>query len=372
MADLRKHCNGELDSYAIANLIASAASNGPTAFECTGASPEFEEVIEQLRLRGFESIVVLLDCSIETAIRRVHGQPGRLQPRSGGTWADQMRWTESQLRLVPADITILQDVSDSGSIVNSVRQAWEYAAHKPRKMSAPQEISFSQLAAFEVCPLSYKLKYINGQAEALETPWMYLGSRLHETLAWLYGRASHHRSKSELIDWFEKRLAESLPNGVSTDSVRHLYEAGRKALVFHYDVAYSNERTRTLAVEKRIRMNLGVGTTFVGRVDRISLDSSGTVEVIDYKTSPIRRNSRPRIPRWPSDRSVQCRDVARSRAIVGYCPSNNPHDWARREIRLYHGGCTQSNVITASLDFPFSGMSRILTASWITLLVLPI
>lgn len=296
VADLRQDSIGDLDAHAIADLIASEASFGATVFECTGASPEFEEIVEQLRLRGLESLVVLLDCSIETAIRRVRGQPGRIEPRSGGTWADQMRWTESQLRLVPADVTILPDMSDPASVVNSVRQAWERAARKPRKISAPQEISFSKLVAFEVCPLSYELKYINGEPEVLETPLMYLGSRLHETLAWLYGRTSQHRSKSELIDWFEERLAESLPNGVSTNSVRDLIDTGRKALVFHYDVAYSNERRRTIAVEKRVRMSLGKGTTFVGRVDRIALDSSGTVEVIDYKTSPQRRNSRPRIP----------------------------------------------------------------------------
>ena len=43
-------------------------------------------------------------------------------------------------------------------------------------------------------------------------------------------------------------------------------------------------------------MKLGEGVRFIGRVDRIALDSSGTVEVIDYKASGRRRTSRPRIP----------------------------------------------------------------------------
>ena len=238
--------------------------------------------------------VVLLDCSIQTAMNRIRGRADR--PRSGGLWASQLRWTESRLRLVPADLTLSSETSEPGSIASAVCNAWEGAERGAATANIPQNVSFSQLAAFEVCPWSYRLKYVDHSPEVLETEQMYLGSRLHEALAWLYGDLGKTRDRTELLAWFRDRLAETLPFGAGDDTTKRLFDAGRKALTFHHDVVYRNERTRTIAVEKMVRMKLGGGVTLVGRVDRIAFDPSGTVEVIDYKASQRRCTSRPRIP----------------------------------------------------------------------------
>ena len=294
--NLRCQYAGDGQAPAIAGHIASAALSGPTVFECTGASRDFEEIVEQLRLRGLRSFVVLLDCSMRTAMRHIRGQARRLRPRSGGTWDSQMRWTESQLRLVPADLTLSSDTTDPARITSIVLRAWERAERWSTQVSIPGELSFSRLVAFEVCPKSYRFKYVDNAPAVAETSEVYLSRRLHEALAWLYGKAAKNPDRSQLVDWFRERLEETLPSGAGNGTARHLFEAGRKALVFHHDVVYNNERTRTLAVEKTVRMNLGKGMMLVGCVDRIALDSSGTVEVIDYKASRERHSSRPRIP----------------------------------------------------------------------------
>ena len=292
--DLRCQDAGPKVAPAIAEHVASAASSGPTVFECTGASRDFEDIIEHLRLRGLLCFVVLLDCSIQTAMNRIRGRADR--PRSGGLWASQLRWTESRLRLVPADLTLSSETSEPESIASAVCHAWEGAERDAATANIPQNVSFSQLAAFEVCPWSYRLKYVDHAPEVLETEEMYLGSRLHEALAWLYGELGKRRDRTELLAWFRDRLAETLPFGTGDDTTKRLFEAGRKALTFHHDVVYRNERTRTIAVEKMVWMKLGEGVTFVGRVDRIAFDPSGTVEVIDYKASQRRCTSRPRVP----------------------------------------------------------------------------
>ena len=292
--DLRYQYSGPTDAPTVAEHVASAALSGPTVFECTGASRDFEDIIEHLGLRGLVCFVVLLDCSMRTAMRRICGRANR--PRSGGSWASQLRWTESRLRLVPADLTLSSETSEPGCIASTVCHAWKGAGRSAIQASVPREVSFSQLAAFEICPWSYRLKYVDYAPEALETEQMYLGSRLHEALAWLYGELGKRRDRTELLAWFRDRLAETLPFGAGDDTTKRLFEAGRKALTFHHDVVYRNERTRTIAVEKMVRMKLGGGVTFVGRVDRIAFDPSGTVEVIDYKASQRRCTSRPRIP----------------------------------------------------------------------------
>ena len=296
IVSMRRQAAGAEDAPAIADAIASFASLGPTVFECTGASRDFEEIVEQLRLRGLTSFVVLLDCSTPVAMRRIRG---RIAPRwpDSRTWASQMRWTESRLRLVPADLTLSSETAEPARIASAVCQAWEEAELRPVGNTVPREVSFSQMAAFEVCPWSYRLKYVDHTQESVETEQMYLGSRLHEALAWLYGDPQESCDQVELVAWFRDRLGETLPPGWDGGVARRLFEAGRRALIMHHDVVYRNERRTTIEVEKTVRMKLGKRLTFTGRVDRIALDRSGTVEVIDYKTGK-RCTSRPRIPDW--------------------------------------------------------------------------
>ena len=295
---LRRKPSGAEDAFAIADAIASVAPSGPTVFECTGASRDFEEIVEQLRLRGLTCFVVHLDCSTQTAMRRIRGRVTPRWPRSRGTWASQMRWTESRLRLVPADLTLSSETSEPASIASAVCEAWERAGRGAVGTILPRQVSYSHMAAFEVCPWSYRLKYVDHAPEAAETEQIYLGSRLHEALAWLYGGPREGRDRGELVAWFQERLAETLPTGLGGGAARRLFEAGREALILHHDVVYRNERERTIAVERAVRMKLGKRLTFAGRVDRIALDPSGTVEVIDYKTSGRRCTSRPRVPDW--------------------------------------------------------------------------
>ena len=65
---------------------------------------------------------------------------------------------------------------------------------------------------------------------------------------------------------------------------------------FHYDVVFQSEKPRTIAVEKLVRMRLAEGVNFVGRVDRISVDVTGVIEIIDYKTFGRKPKHRVRLP----------------------------------------------------------------------------
>lgn len=299
--DLRGAEEGRADVAKIADQVASATSSRQVVFECTGASRDFEEIIEQLRRRNLRTFVALLDCSTETALQRVRERGGRTRPKAGGTWAPELDWTESRLRLVPADMTFKSDRADSACIAADIRKVWAAARQHRMADTTPREplhVSFSELAAREICPWSYRLKYIERTPEALETEQMYLGNRLHEALAWLYADGSRRRGKGELVHWFRNRLAETLPKGTDCAASSRLSRRGEDALVFHYEVAYANEGSKTIAVERPVRLPCDPWTTFVGRVDRVGVDAAGTVEVIDYKMSSRRRTSRPRIPDW--------------------------------------------------------------------------
>ena len=294
--DVRRSQTGERGPTGIAKCVASFAAKSLVLFECTGASRDFEEILENIRLRGCHTFVVLLDCGVPTALRRVR-QRSPSPPRSGGSWDEQIRWTESRLRLVPADLTLSSETASPTSLASAIDGEWEtMRRHSDERGIVFGEVSFSQLAAFQVCALSYRLKYVDLVSEAAASESMVLGGCLHDVLAWLYGSSDDGPELTEVLAGFKDRLADALCGKEDRDASERLFEAGKRFLTFHYEVVYEKEKRRTIAVEKDVRMELGEGLTFVGRVDRVALDASGVVEVIDCKSSTGAMTSRPRIP----------------------------------------------------------------------------
>ena len=180
------------------------------------------------------------------------------------------------------------------------------------------------------------------------------------------------RDRTELLAWFRDRLAETLPFGAGDDTTKRLFDAGRKALTFHHDVVYRNERTKTIAVEKMVQMKLGGGVTFVGRVDRIAFDPSGTVEVIDYKASQTTVYITPENTRHASDCGVRCCHLAGVQSAIRYRPPNSASDRRRREICPDGGRCPASDSVAASVGCTTDGKRSVPAASWNALRVVPI
>ena len=287
------------ETASIVDYVVSQARASPTILECTGTSRDFEEIVEGIRAHGIDCHVILLECRVETALRRVLRRDPLGRPRSGRSWASELRRTESRLRLVPADYTISTETEDPKDIATRIHRLW-IEAHEEVQTQFPSKIddnvSFSKLSTFQVCPLSYKLKYIQETFGELEPKDMFLGRILHETLAWMYGAMSGCPSRRSVIQWFTRRLTESAPASLSPDALEAVFRMGEHALVFHYDVVFQSEKPRTIAVEKLVRMRLAEGVNFVGRIDRISVDLTGIVEIIDYKTFGRKPMHRVRLP----------------------------------------------------------------------------
>ncbi len=286
-------------SYSIAEEVVSEVGGKASVLECTGTSRDFEGVIEGIRSRGIRCYVVLLECHLETALERVIRRDPLGRPRSGRSWASELRRTETKLRLVPVDHTISAEKSCPNEIAERILQIWLRLRERVATQISPQiwkDLSFSKLAAMQICPLSHELKYMQDPSDISEPRSMFLGRVLHETLAWMYGTYSCVSSKREVVQWFKRRLMESKPSRLSSEILETVFSVGEHALAFHYDVVFQNEKLRTIAVEKRIQMKLVDCANYFGRVDRISVDLSGSIEVIDYKTFDWRPMSNVRLP----------------------------------------------------------------------------
>jgi len=282
----------------LVNSIVATPAEFPIIFESTGTSSGFEDVLAGLSRHGRSVFVVLLECSTETAMRRIHERTEWVAPVVGGSWAAQLRWTETQLRFIPADLCIPTDALSTEEAATTVREAWENANDLSRNVGQDPPsgtFTFSQLASFDICPLAYRYKYVEQTAELVETEQMFLGRQLHKALAYLYS-AKHAVTEADLLSFFAARVSETLASLVRQPQLKEILERGSSVLLSHYRNTFRFSTSRTIAVEKHFSLELSAGVTFSGIIDRVSQAASGTYEVVDYKTSIRRSTSRPRIP----------------------------------------------------------------------------
>jgi len=62
---------------------------------------------------------------------------------------------------------------------------WDLIFNRNKK-NLPNYFSYSQISSYEICPLQYKLVYIDGIKRKYESIESYMGKRVHSVLEWLY------------------------------------------------------------------------------------------------------------------------------------------------------------------------------------------
>ena len=62
---------------------------------------------------------------------------------------------------------------------------WDLIFNRNKK-HLPNYFSFSQISSFEMCPMQYKLIYIDGVKRKYESIESFMGKRVHSVLEWLY------------------------------------------------------------------------------------------------------------------------------------------------------------------------------------------
>ncbi|MCG2688385.1 PD-(D/E)XK nuclease family protein, partial [Candidatus Parcubacteria bacterium] len=162
------------------------------------------------------------------------------------------------------------------------------------KMILPERFSFTQLTAFQKCPLQYKFAHIikipiKGKAV------FSFGKTMHETLFQFFLEASSKKASLERLlqiyqdqwieDWYQDK-----------NQRQKYFEAGKKSLEGFYE-NYSKNNPKILflkdkpALEQDFNLKIN-GHTIRGKIDRIDVLEDG-VEIIDYKTGSVKDKLRP-------------------------------------------------------------------------------
>ncbi len=154
--------------------------------------------------------------------------------------------------------------------------------------------SHSSLSTYEICPLKYKLKYIDKlDVEAGEGIETFLGSRVHEALERFYKDLQYSRllTIEELINIFneqwDKNWNDSIIIRKKDLSAINYRDTGIKCLKNYYSHYAPFNRATAVWIEKMLSFPLSDDGRYNirGVIDRLDRTREGVYEIHDYKTS---------------------------------------------------------------------------------------
>jgi len=153
--------------------------------------------------------------------------------------------------------------------------------------------SHSKLETYRNCPLSFKLRYIDGVRTGREGIEAFMGSRVHEALEKLYRdlRMCKRMSEDELVEVYHAFWERSWHDGVKVVRREYLPEhyraVGEKALRDYFRRYHPFDQGSTVWLEKKVEIPLDAAGRYrmTGVVDRLTALEGGIYEIHDYKTS---------------------------------------------------------------------------------------
>jgi len=152
---------------------------------------------------------------------------------------------------------------------------------EPEVEETPIRLSYSSISTYELCPLQYRYRYMEGKP-GRRTPALGFGESLHEALR------SFHAQPVPVAPPLESLLSYL---DVAWDSTPYCSEQEERAYRAHARevlTAYHRDNARPfripVALEQRFLIDVD-GVRVSGVIDRMDRAADGSYEIIDYKTS---------------------------------------------------------------------------------------
>ncbi len=158
-----------------------------------------------------------------------------------------------------------------------------------------KSISYSQMQAFDICPLHYKARYILGIPTAPSSAQIF-GITLHKTLSNFYKLVQKNNTKKNAklsVEDLLKLLDESWSSEGYHDK-GHEKEARRRAekILKDYFKKHFDPKHVPLEIELPFTFHLKNGIRVIGTMDRVDALPDGSIEIMDYKTGAINSNQK--------------------------------------------------------------------------------
>ena len=164
-------------------------------------------------------------------------------------------------------------------------------------MSKPIKFSYSRINTFNNCQQKYKIQYIDKIRNGCNSIEAFMGSRVHDVLEDLYKIKSLNKkyiSFDVLYNMYNDSWTEKWDDNIfiskykfnkNTYNKLTIYKTGLLCLKNYYkrfnQKGYFKENI--YATELKIEVKIG-DYYFIGYIDRLDVNSSGVIDIIDYKT----------------------------------------------------------------------------------------
>ena len=141
-------------------------------------------------------------------------------------------------------------------------------------------LSYSQVSAYQTCPLYYKFQYID-KLPRRPKPYFSFGSTMHRCAQFFFGKGRKSPPPlNELLSFFDKVWISA--GYASPEMEEEDKELGREILTKFCELN-SREFSPALATEQWFTINLG-GIQFRGYIDRVDISPNGGLIILDYKS----------------------------------------------------------------------------------------
>ncbi len=152
---------------------------------------------------------------------------------------------------------------------------------EPLAVQTPIRLSYSSISTYELCPLQYKLRYLDGRP-GRRTPALAFGESLHEALRRFHAQpVPVPPTPAQLMGYLDDSWERSAFG--SKDEERAYRDHAREVLAaYHKDNAPAFRVP--VALEQRFQIDVD-GVTVSGVIDRMDRHPDGSYEIVDYKTN---------------------------------------------------------------------------------------
>src|SRR5258708_5424695 len=165
--------------------------------------------------------------------------------------------------------------------------------------------SYSRVNTYFTCPAQFQFRYIEKRpspvAEGIE---LFLGSRFHETMEFLYHQIPQRiPTVNELMEFFknhwdnhwkqalqkqkDRNFNDTLRVVNQAQTIEDYYQKGQLFVENYYHQYHPFDQDKTEGIEQRVAFDLDPKGQYKmqGFIDRLGRDDEGTLWIHDYKTS---------------------------------------------------------------------------------------
>jgi putative RecB family exonuclease len=142
-------------------------------------------------------------------------------------------------------------------------------------------LSFTQISLYRMCPLCYKLQYIDG-LKAKEKSYFSFGTVMHDAVEYFFRvNTPPPPSLAELLNYYGQNW---LSQGYESPEEEAKYKKyGREILTRFWEI-HSADFRLPIALERNFNIDIE-GVKLRGVIDRVDKLDSGGLSIIDYKTN---------------------------------------------------------------------------------------